>query len=385
VFTALLAACVIIYGCYMLFDNIYAGRNAFTSRNLIVYRPSEDSSSKEKFEKLQDINEDINAWLTIYDTKIDYPVAQGENDLEYANKDIFGQQSLTGSIYLSTVNDRDYSNKYNVIFGHHMINGAMFGDLDKYEDMDYFLHHRDGVLQTPEGNYNLKVFAFLRTDAYDNMVYYLDSTKRENIPMIMDYLSKNSDNYINYSNDEVTKIVALSTCADSETNGRAVVFLFATRRSNPIEDEEEVKARQEALQTSASEGRLGHEVEEDHWAVLNLFCVIATLLTLLPLLFTRRKYYQLRYAKRLVEEYEKTEFEKLVDDLKHFIKKMKTGVLIELIAMIAAFVVFILTEDITKPVVIFDKWTGLMIFIFSMSLLTDVVFIRYRGERPPEE
>ena len=398
VFTALLAILVIIYGAYMLFDNIYAGRDGFLSQDLLVYRPDENSSSKESFEELQNINEDVNAWITIFDTHIDYPIAQGKDDWEYINKNIYGQQSLTGSIYLSTTNDRAYKDKYNIIFGHHVVNGAMFGDLEKYENVRYFLNHRDGILQTPYGNYDLRVFAFLKTDAYDNMVYYLDSSNRDSIPLLMDYLSKNAGNYVDLSTNDVKKVVALSTCADTTTNGRVVVFANATRRSLPPKNgEDEDEDTKPAIHNV---GKIGHDMGSDHWALLNLICVIATLLTLLPLFFIRKKYRQYRYAKKMIDKYddddggeddeaenanEENKYQSLIDDLKSFVKKMRAGVVIEAFALVISAIVFVLTEDVTQPIVIRDEWTWVMILIFTLALLTDVMFVRYRGERPPED
>ncbi len=363
VFTALLAILVIIYGAYMLFDNVYAGKSGFLSRDLLVYRPDENSSSKESFEELQKINEDVNAWITIFDTHIDYPIAQGKDDWEYINKNIYGQQSLTGSIYLSTSNDRAYKDKYNVIFGHHVVNGTMFGDLEKYENVSYFLNHRDGVLQTPYGNYDLRVFAFLKTDAYDNMVYYLDSSNRDSIPLLMEYLSKNAGNFVDLSTDDVKKVVALSTCADSSTNGRVVVFANATRRSLPPKTGE--KEDEDSVPAFHTVGKIGHDTDDSHWALLNLICVIATLLTLLPLFFIRKKYHQLRYAKNMVKKFDDEEYvdenevnryQTLIDDLKDFIKKMRTGVIMEILALVISVIAFILTEDITQPIVIRDDW-----------------------------
>lgn len=40
------------------------------------------------------------AWLTIDDTKIDYPVMQGKDNTEYLNKDPYGDYALAGSIFL---------------------------------------------------------------------------------------------------------------------------------------------------------------------------------------------------------------------------------------------------------------------------------------------
>ena len=47
------------------------------------------------------INPDTRGWLTIPDTHIDYPVLQGNDDMEYINKDVFGEFSLSGSLFLS--------------------------------------------------------------------------------------------------------------------------------------------------------------------------------------------------------------------------------------------------------------------------------------------
>lgn len=382
VFTVALALVMIFYSGYMILDSVYVNKNAFVSRELLAYRPDENKNSKESFEELQKINKDVTAWITVFDTKIDYPVLQGKDDLEYAMKDVYGKQSLSGSIYLSSSNKRDYSEDYNVIFGHHMVNGGMFGDLDKYENPNYFLRHRDGVLQTPYGNYDLKIFAFLRTDAYDNMVYYIGDANHNSIPQLLKYLEKNASNYIDVSNNDVKKVIALSTCADATTNGRAIVFATAVPRTAPIDNKGD---DEDAVSAFSNIGELGHKYSEDNWALLNLVCVVLTLLTLIPILFTRKKYHQFKCSRNLIDKYEEnTEYENLVKDLKHFVKKLRVGLILELAALIVAVVVFILTEDMTKPIVIRDEWTGIMILIFALSLLSDVICFRYRGERPPK-
>ena len=79
----------------------------------------------------------MKAWITIDNTHIDYPVLQGKDDMEYVNKDPFGEFALSGSIFLSTKNASDFSDVYNMTYGHHMENGAMFGDLTKMLDLKY--------------------------------------------------------------------------------------------------------------------------------------------------------------------------------------------------------------------------------------------------------
>lgn len=413
--TAVLAVILLIYSAYMLFDSVYAAQNAFSSRELQIYKPDADSDPKLTFEMIREVNPDTTAWITIYDTNIDYPVLQGKDDLEYAIKDLYGNQSLTGAIYLSSDNERDYSDPYNVIFGHHVVNGAMFGDIDKYSDRDFFEGHREGILLTPYGNFDLNIFAFLRTDAYDNMVYYLNGNRDYVIPTVIDYVSKHAENYVETDADDVQKIIALSTCADYTTNGRAVVFATATPRYIPIENIEENDVNPLIIEHLVE----GHEQLMDHWAVLNLVCVIMTLLTLLPLLYIGKKYRQFPFARKKAEELEdeaqrmeemqlseenpkviifpEDEAEEPKDsestpedkreiakDLRRFRKKMIVGLTLEIIAVIAAVIAFILTENNFSAIIIHDEWTWLMVLIYALALLIDFICFRYRGERPPE-
>ena len=133
--SGLLAAALILYSGYVLYDSFSTQRQAQSSWDLLQYKPEilADEPEPAAIEnKLAQINPDYRAWLTVYDTHIDYPVMQGENDYYYAYHDIYRESSLTGAIYLAAGNQPDMSNSYNVIYGHHMNNGAMFGGLDLY-------------------------------------------------------------------------------------------------------------------------------------------------------------------------------------------------------------------------------------------------------------
>ncbi|MCR5703069.1 MAG: hypothetical protein K6G85_00495 [Eubacterium sp.] len=57
----------------------------------------------------------------------------------------------------------------------------------------------------------------------------------------------------------------------------------------------------------------------------------------------------------------------------------------ELMLFLLSVVVFLKTENIQKPMVLRDQWTGRMIFIFGIALFVDFILFRYRGERPTQE
>ena len=63
--------------------------------------------------------------------------------MTYINKNVFGEFALTGSIFLSCMNSPDFSDPYNLIYGHHMDNGGMFGDVMEFLDSEYFDEHKD--------------------------------------------------------------------------------------------------------------------------------------------------------------------------------------------------------------------------------------------------
>ena len=134
VLIALVAGVMLMSGLYALNDIFYANRTAFISYDLLQYRPKaqeKDDTGDNGFEDLQKINPDTVGWIEMIGTNINYPVVQGNDNLEYINKDIFGYSTASGSIYLAAENNLDFSDWYNLLYGHHMNSGAMFGDIEK--------------------------------------------------------------------------------------------------------------------------------------------------------------------------------------------------------------------------------------------------------------
>ena len=237
IMAGLLAASLILFSAYVVYDSFYTQETAFSSWELLQYKPglaTDGAGPLSGQDKLAAINEDYRAWLTLYETNIDYPVMQGPNDYYYASVDIYGEESLTGSIYLDGDNSPDLSDGYNLIYGHHMANGAMFGGIDEYFDTDYVKSHKFGVLVTPIGLYDLEVFAVASTDAYDEVI--MDATPGRTPESVIEYLRDPADGVevVYFDEDAVvgaTKVVALSTCESGATYGRRVVFCVATLKN----------------------------------------------------------------------------------------------------------------------------------------------------------
>lgn len=230
----LMSAVSLTYGAYALYDTMYIEQ---TAEAPLLNKPEiiEDGETPlAGFGELQDINPDVGAWLTVYNTKIDYPVTQGKDDLEYVNKNAYGEYSPSGSIYLSSANRSDYSDSYSLVYGHHMDSGAMFGELEYFMEGAYFASHSSGVLITPAAVYDLSIFACLETDAYDDAIYGIQAVNsgEAGYAGLRTYIQENAAQY-NPQMTDTGRILAMSTCAGATTNGRTIVFAYMTNRTAP--------------------------------------------------------------------------------------------------------------------------------------------------------
>ena len=390
--TTAVAATMVTYGGFVLAETIYTGQDAFPTYDLLQYKPvATEEEATPDFEEVQKLNKDTVAWLTLDDTYVDYPVVQGKDDLEYATKDIYGNYSLTGSIYLKTENASNFKNPYSVIFGHHMDNGAMFGDIQHFTKKEYFDTHEYGSLTTPDGFYTARVFAALQTDAYDKMIYDRVSKRtEEDIDDLIEYLRQNAIQFSEERYSGGKHIIALSTCSSSATNGRDVIFCELTPGLEDI-----VEA---TIPLNDPRIAKGHDVRYDKWALLNLICLVCTVYLTFPLhllltKFRRKKKMNManeslgesRNDNQIVMDDNGREQDESNEDvyyeIKPFVHRFRVGFVIEVILSVIALIIFVLTQDLRLPITIIDKWTPWMILLLFATWLIDVRLIRYRKKQ----
>jgi len=231
---------LLAFGSYALWDSGQV-HNAASHRNYERYNPTLENNTA-SFAELQAINPDVFAWLTIFGTNIDYPVVQGQDNLRYVNTNANGQHSLSGAIFLDANNGPGFSDFSSILYGHHMERQAMFGEIGLFAGEDYFNARRYGMLYENGREYGLTFFAFVHADAYDTAVF---RTKIEGPADQQAYLDLLRQLAI-HTREEISvtpgdRIVLLSTCSDSSTNGRDILIGKITyeTQSNPFGIEEE--------------------------------------------------------------------------------------------------------------------------------------------------
>ena len=206
---------------YALWDSeqIY---HAADKSQYAIYKPTTANEGK-SFKELQAINAEVIAWLNVYGTNIDYPVTQGDDNMKYVNTNVEGLYSLSGAIFLDYNNSKDFSDFNSILFGHHMEKKMMFGEIGSFADRNMFETHQYGYLYFDEEEHGIEFFAFMHTDAYDGAIFS-SNVKGEGRQIYLDELLLKSM----YSRDiGVTiedRIVLLSTCSSSSTNGRDILI-----------------------------------------------------------------------------------------------------------------------------------------------------------------
>ena len=224
IIAGILILLMLSYGVYSLWDTYKIYADSFADEELLKFRPADDGGDNPTLEDLKKKNPDVKAWLQVPETNIDYPVVQGEDDMEYINKNVYGEFELSGAIFLSCLNKDDFSDSYNLIYGHNMKNGGMFADVVDFINKKYFDEHKKGKLYLTNETKKIQFFACMKVTASDTKIYHPDGYRKENLNDLLNYIREHAVQYRDLNVTKEDSLIALSTCSEAETNGRVVLI-----------------------------------------------------------------------------------------------------------------------------------------------------------------
>ena len=217
----LLLLIVLLYGGYSMWDTnrmySFASSTAYAA-----YRPVRGEEIG--FEQLQEENSNIFGWLSVFGTNIDYPLLQGSDNLRYVHTNARGEPAMSGAIFLDFRNDQGLTDFNNIIYGHDMARGAMFGDIANFEQDYFFETRRYGMVFTGIEYYGLEIFAFLLVDAHDSEIY---NPTMVNLEVKEAFLQRIATDATQFHDIDITvndRLIILSTCTPTITNGRHILI-----------------------------------------------------------------------------------------------------------------------------------------------------------------
>ena len=184
-----------------------------------------------EYSDLYEKNEDLIGWIRIPDTKINYPVMQTKENMEYyLHRDFDGDEDVNGLPFLDARCDIDKPTTNFLVYGHSMNSGAMFAGLKDYKDYEFFKEHQTIYFDTIHERGEYEIVA-----VFQSRVAYVDEVAFRYYNFIQAETQQEFDSFIStvqrlayYDTGNEAQygdqLLTLSTCDKEITDGRLVVL-----------------------------------------------------------------------------------------------------------------------------------------------------------------
>lgn len=172
--------------------------------------------------ELKSKNNDTIGWIKVNNTNIDYPLVQSKDNNYYLTHNYNKKKTSAGWIFLDKRNNKDLSNKNNIIYGHSRKEKSMFGTL-KYTLNKNWYKNKDNLIikiTTETKKYNYEVFS-IYTIEKENYYLQTDFTTKKEYKTFLNILRERSIYDFKTDIENTTSILTLSTCY--KDNQRVVV------------------------------------------------------------------------------------------------------------------------------------------------------------------
>lgn len=197
-------------------DEIVSDSNNDNS-NIVNKNDNKKYQFEKVFTKLKKINNETIGYLTVNGTDISYPVVQHSDNSYYLKRDFYKKSNSMGWIYLDYRNPKDELGINNIIYGHSMLNGTMFGTLKNVLTSNFRKNEENMIISydTPLGEYKFKIFSGYRveyTTDYLKTDFETEDEFNNFIKLIRGRSTFKTKDKIKYGD----KILTLSTCANNK-------------------------------------------------------------------------------------------------------------------------------------------------------------------------
>jgi sortase B len=179
--------------------------------------------TKIDFEYLHSINEDFGGWIELPDSRIDYPFVYAKDNEYYLNHLFNGVYNRSGSIFVDADNQPEFEDKLTLMYAHHMRNGSMFADVEKYKNPDYYSTHKVMYITTDEHKYEFYPVAGYVTNGSAGYARVRFADDEEYFDFVSNLISRSD-----FVSDETITIedrtLILSTCSYDVSDGRYILI-----------------------------------------------------------------------------------------------------------------------------------------------------------------
>ena len=184
--------------------------------------PYADALRNMDFTALREVNDDILGWILIPDTKISYPLVQGDDNEYYLNRTWRKTRNSVGAIFMECQNSSDLSDFNTIIYGHRMNNSSMFGILKSFKNQSFWASHPYVYITDDNGSHRYEIFAAYEVSV-EGDTYRLGFSSDASKQSFIDYCLSQSVIDTGITPTVYDRILTLSTCTGNGHATRWVV------------------------------------------------------------------------------------------------------------------------------------------------------------------
>lgn len=242
-----LVGCVIWFGALMFTKHKALGQTKELKKQIISDGEKESGEWAEFLSKYPDVklpdgmmrkyaylyatNNEMAGWINIPNSNIDMQIVKAPDNEKYLKTDFYGNYSRYGCPFMDYRNDSRELMQNTIIYGHHMSDGFVFSDLDKYKKVEGFAESPIINFDTIYASYKFKIYSVIITNAReaDDNGYIFNYTAPEfatpeNFMAYIKALDERSLYKTGVNIQSTDKLLTLSTCTYDFNDARLVVI-----------------------------------------------------------------------------------------------------------------------------------------------------------------
>lgn len=168
--------------------------------------------------KLKEKNNDTVGWLNVNNTNINYPFVKSSDNDYYLHHSFDKSYNNAGWVFLDYRNNKNLTDKNNIIYGHHRVNNTMFTSLLNTLNQSWYTNKDNHIIRISLENEN-SLWQIISVYKIPTESYYITTKFNNDNEFItfLDTISKRSIYNFNYSVNKEDIILTLSTCYDDNT------------------------------------------------------------------------------------------------------------------------------------------------------------------------
>lgn len=223
-------------------------QNQNAHSNAVIEDVSTDTDSNypqgmlAKYAQLYDANDDLSGWISIPALKIELPIAIGEDNDYYRNRDIYKKYTMYGVPFFDyRMTDLKNLHRNTVLYGHNMrSDDLIFGMLENYRTIEGYQSAPVIECNTIYGDHTWFVYGVFLSNAYENQdngyvfpYNFIDISDAK----FIDYIKEIDKRKLYTTGVDLNvndKILTLSTCCYDFTDARLVVVARLKRDGESV-------------------------------------------------------------------------------------------------------------------------------------------------------